>query len=142
MDSASVVSSRGLRRTQTLAELDLAYKSFDRFGLCLLEERGGRPIRVTFPKASDLHLEEPPRAASFAKVVTAYCKEHAASREYGNWVLILERTAGTALAARESILAVSRPKRLAQTPKVGQRHVYIDGRRSTGEVVGVGPRSM
>ena len=39
-------------------------------------------------------------------------------------------------------MAVSKSKKLAHPPKVGQRIVYDDGRRSTGEVVEVGPRSM
>jgi hypothetical protein len=69
-------------------------------------------------------------------------KGHAISREYGNWVLVLERNTGTALATKENTLAVSKSKKLAQPPKVGQRLVYDDGRRSTGEVVEVSPGSM
>ena len=69
-------------------------------------------------------------------------KGHATHREYGNWVLVLERNAGSALATKENTVAVSKPKRLVQPPKVGQRLVYDDGRRSTGKVVEVGPRSM
>jgi hypothetical protein len=57
-------------------------------------------------------------------------------------VLILERNKGTALATKENTLAVNKSKKLAQPPKIGQRLVYDDGRRSTGEVVEVGPRSM
>lgn len=67
---------------------------------------------------------------------------HAARREYGNWVLVLERNMGTALATKENTVAVSKPKRLGRLPKVGQRLVYDDGRRRTGEVVQVGPGSM
>jgi len=69
-------------------------------------------------------------------------KGHATSREYCNWVLVLERNAGTALATKENTVAVSKPKKLGQLPKVGQRIVYDDGRRSAGEIVEVGPRSM
>jgi hypothetical protein len=57
-------------------------------------------------------------------------------------VLVLERNAGAALATKENTVAVSKPKKLAQPPKLGQRLIYDDGRRSTGEVVEVGPRSM
>ena len=39
-------------------------------------------------------------------------------------------------------MAVSKPKKLALPPKVGQRLVYDDGRRSTGKVVGVSSLSM
>jgi hypothetical protein len=67
---------------------------------------------------------------------------HATSREYGNWVLVLERNAGTAVATKDNTVAVSKPRKLAQPPKVGQRIVYDDGRRSTGKVVGVSSRSM
>ena len=67
---------------------------------------------------------------------------HAVSREYGNWVLVLERNKGIALATKENSVAVSKPKKLAQPPRVGQRLVYDDGRRSTGQVVDVGPESM
>lgn len=69
-------------------------------------------------------------------------KGHASSRDHGNWVLILERNAGTALATEENTVAVSKPKTLVHHPNVGQRLVYNDGRRSTGKVVEVGPRSM
>jgi hypothetical protein len=67
---------------------------------------------------------------------------HAVSQEYGNWVLVLERNKGTALATPENAVAVSKPKKLAPPPKVGQRLVYDDGRKSNGKVVEVGPRSM
>ena len=69
-------------------------------------------------------------------------KGHAASRDHGNWVLVLERNKGTALATKENTVAVSKPKKLTQPPKVGQRLVYDDGRKSTGTVVEVGPCSM
>ena len=36
-------------------------------------------------------------------------------------------------------MTVSRPKRLAQTAKVGQRHAYDDGRSSTGSGGGLAP---
>jgi len=67
---------------------------------------------------------------------------HAVRREYGNWVLVLERNEGAALATKQNTVAVSKPKNLAQPPKVGQRLVYDDGRRSTGKVMEVGPCSM
>jgi hypothetical protein len=97
--------------------------------------------------------KKPPRRRSFfsriakGDLVTIHDnagerKGHATNREYGNWVLFLERNAGSALATRENTVAVSKPKKLAQLPKVGQRLVYDDGRRSTGRVVEVGPRSM
>jgi hypothetical protein len=70
-------------------------------------------------------------------------KGHATRREYGNWVLVLERNAGAALATKENTVEVSKPKKLAQPPRVGQRLVYDDGgRRSTGKVMAVGSRSM
>lgn len=69
-------------------------------------------------------------------------KGRATSREYSNWVLVLERNAGTALATPGNIVAVSKPKKLAQPPRVGQRLAYDDGRKSRGEVVEAGPRSM
>ena len=69
-------------------------------------------------------------------------KGHATHREYRNWVLVLERNAGTAMATKDNTVAVSKSSRLAQPPKIGQRLVYDDGRRSTGTVVEVGPRSM
>jgi hypothetical protein len=58
---------------------------------------------------------------------------HAVGRQYGNWVLVLERNTGTALATRENTMAVSKPKKLTQPPKVRKRLVYNDGRRSTGK---------
>ena len=61
-------------------------------------------------------------------------KGHAVKWEYGNWVLILERNAGTALATRENTIALSRPKKLPEVPKVGQRLVYDDGGKRAGEV--------
>jgi len=69
-------------------------------------------------------------------------KGHATRREYGNWVLVLERNMGTALATKENTVAVSKPKSLGQLPNVGQRLVYDDGRRRRGEIVQVGPNSM
>ena len=39
-------------------------------------------------------------------------------------------------------MAVSKSKKLAHPPKVGQSLVYDDGRRSTGKVVGVNSLSM
>jgi hypothetical protein len=44
---------------------------------------------------------------------------HAVGREYGNWVLVLERNVGTALATRENTVAVRKPKKLAQPPRSG-----------------------
>ena len=38
---------------------------------------------------------------------------HAVGRQNGNWVLVLERNKGIALATRENTVAVSKPKRLA-----------------------------
>jgi len=70
-------------------------------------------------------------------------KGHATRREYGNWVLVLERNAGAALATKENTMAVSKPRKLDQPPRVGQRLVYDDGgRRSMGKVVVVDSRSM
>ena len=67
---------------------------------------------------------------------------HAVSREYGNWVLVLERNRGTALATKDNTVAVSKPNRVAEPPKVGQCLTYDDGRISTGKVVEVGSGSM
>ena len=39
-------------------------------------------------------------------------------------------------------MAVSKPKKLAHPPKIGRCVVNDVGRRSTGKVVEVGPRSM
>jgi hypothetical protein len=50
--------------------------------------------------------------------------------------------AGTALATKENIVGISRPKKLAQPPKVGHRLVYDGGRRSTDTVAGVNSLSM
>lgn len=69
-------------------------------------------------------------------------KGHAASREYGNWVLVLERNKGTALATPANFVAVSEPRKLNQPPRVGDRITYDDGRRSRGQVIEVGPHSM
>jgi hypothetical protein len=44
-------------------------------------------------------------------------KGRAVGREYGNWVLVLGRSKGTALATRENTVAVSKPKKLAQPPR-------------------------
>lgn len=44
-------------------------------------------------------------------------KGHATRREYGNWVLVLERNMGTALATKENTVAVSKPKMLARPPR-------------------------
>jgi hypothetical protein len=46
------------------------------------------------------------------------------------------------LATKENTVAVSKPKKLAQAPRVGQRLAYDDGRRSIGKVVGVNSLSM
>jgi hypothetical protein len=54
---------------------------------------------------------------------------HAVGRDCGNWVLVLERHKGTALATRENTVAVSRPKKLAQHPQGRRRLVHDDGRR-------------
>lgn len=67
---------------------------------------------------------------------------HAVSRNYGDWVLVLECNKGTALATRENTVAVRKPKRIAMLPKVGQRLVYDDGRQSAGTVMEVDPHSM
>jgi hypothetical protein len=67
---------------------------------------------------------------------------HAVGREYGNWVLVLERNRGTALATKDNTVAVSKPNRVAEPPKVGQCLTYDDGRISTGKVVEVGSGSM
>lgn len=92
-------------------------------------------------------LKSPFRQISKGVLVTIHDdagerKGHASSKDHGNWLLILERNGGTAHATKENTVAVSKPKRLEQHPNVGQRLVYDDGRRSTGKVLGVGPRSM
>jgi hypothetical protein len=69
-------------------------------------------------------------------------KEDATGREYGNWIFVLERDKGSALATKENAVAVSKPKKMPLSPKVGQRLVYDDGRVSTGRVLEVGSRSM
>jgi hypothetical protein len=69
-------------------------------------------------------------------------KGHAVSREYGNWVLVLERNEGTVLATPANVVAVSEPRKLKQLPKVGDRITYDDGRKSSGQVIEVGPHSM
>lgn len=69
-------------------------------------------------------------------------KGHATSRDHGNWVLVLERNMGTALATKENIVGLQKPRTMVQSPKVGQRLVYDDGRRSVGTVVEVGSHSM
>lgn len=69
-------------------------------------------------------------------------KGHAIRKDHGNWVLVLELNKGTAFATRQNTVAVGKPKRFAQPPKVGQRLVYDDGRRSAGTVVEIRPRSM
>jgi hypothetical protein len=57
-------------------------------------------------------------------------------------VLVLERNRGTALATKDNTVAVSKPNKLAEPPKLGQRLTYDDGRTSTGKVVEVGSDSM
>lgn len=64
-------------------------------------------------------------------------KGHATKRDHGNWILVLERNGGTAVASSVNTVAVSKPKRMAEPPKLGQRLVYDDGRRSAGTVVDV-----
>lgn len=69
-------------------------------------------------------------------------KGHAARRDHGAWVLVLERNMGTALATKENTLSVSKPRRPIRPLKVGETVIYNDGRKRVGKAVEVGPRSM
>ena len=65
-------------------------------------------------------------------------KGRATNREYGNWVLVLQFGVGTAIATRENVTAVTKPKALTHVPRAGQRLIFDDGRprhRHCGEVV-------
>jgi hypothetical protein len=72
---------------------------------------------------------------------------HAVSREYGNWVLVLEHHSGSALATPQNTMAVSKPKKMESLPRVGEHIVYDDGRKTPGglgraEILEVTSRSM
>lgn len=72
---------------------------------------------------------------------------HAVSREYGNWVLVLEHHSGSALATPQNTIAVSKPKKMESLPRVGGHIVYDDGRKTPGghgraEILEVTSRSM
>lgn len=72
---------------------------------------------------------------------------HAVSREYGNWVLVLEHQSGSALATPQNTIAVRKPKKMESLPRVGGHIVYDDGRQTPGghdraEILEVTSRSM
>lgn len=73
-------------------------------------------------------------------------KGRAVSREYGNWVLVLLFSTGTALATPQNVRAVAKPKPMGEIPEAGQHLIYDDGRpghaNSRAEILEVTSRSM
>lgn len=56
-----------------ILSIDLAYRSYEDFGFCLLEESNGKVLNVEFPPSSTISLSGTPQAEVFVNNILDFC---------------------------------------------------------------------
>ncbi|MCL0088013.1 DUF429 domain-containing protein [Dehalococcoidia bacterium] len=62
-----------------ILSIDLAYKSYEDFGFCILEEAGGKVADVQYLPYNAIGITGTPQAEAFAQSVLSFCLDHGVS---------------------------------------------------------------